>query len=127
MVVVLILEIASALVALAALIAMIVNMARAEKTQHARVDGKASGHMKVAMALVGAAVVHGVCAMVYDSGAIAATYAFGWLAAACAVACGLVMTPALRSRIGAGAPKLHRALFIACIVFVLAHIVAGRL
>ena len=129
----LVLEIVSALVALGALIAMLVQLLRATR---ARGRGevypvgqgeKHAGHMRLGIVMVLAAAVHGVSAMVYDSGALAATYVFGWLAAVSLACSALAMAPVLRERLGEGAVAWHRGLFILAVAFLIVHIVAGRL
>lgn len=129
----LVFEIVSALVALGTLIAMLVQLVRATR---ARGRGEVypvgqgeehAGHMRLGLVMVAAAAVHGVSAMVYDSGALAATYVFGWLAAASLACSACVMLPALRGRLGEGAVTWHRGLFILAVAFLIVHIVAGRL
>lgn len=117
-------EIVSALVALVCLISLIVSLVQSRKRAGRNASSR---HRVMGMVLCAAAAVHGVAAMVYASGALLATYLLGWVAVACFFASGISMVPAARKRLGSSARAWHVRLFVAGIVFVIAHIVAGRL
>ena len=134
----LVIEIIAAIVALVALIMMIVNLVqttnarkRGERPEGGEKTTKGSvnrqNHMKLALVLVIAGAIHGTAAMIYDSDAITATYVFGWIGLAFMVCSGIVVMPPVRKALGSNAAKVHRALFVVAVVFVLAHIIAGRL
>ena len=134
----LVIEIIAAIVALAALIMMIVNLVqtanarkRGERPEGGEKTTKGSvnraNHMKLAGVLLVAGCIHGIAAMVYDSDAVTATYVFGWTGLAFMLLAGIVVMPPVRKKLGPDAMKAHRALFVVACVFVLAHIIAGRL
>ncbi len=127
---VLIIEIVSALVALACLVALVVQLIQLAISRMAgRPQGKgvvARHHSAVALSLCGASVVHGVAAMVYASGASVLAYVFGWLAVACFLASGACVMPLVR-RLRSCALSVHIGLFVVGVVLVVVHAVAARL
>lgn len=131
MLLVLIAEIASALVALLLVIAMAASWARASRAKRKSQAAPSSDrdrkrHRALSLVLVAAVIAHGICATMYASGANPLTYSLGWTALALLIASGACMMPALRSRI-AHASSWHSGLFVASIALIIAHAVAGRL
>lgn len=127
---VLIIEIVSALVASACLVALVVQLVQMARSRTNKPQDKgavARYHSAVALTLCGASVVHGVAAMVYASGASVLAYAFGWLAVACFLASGVCVMPSVRRRLRAHALPGHIGLFVLGAALVVAHAVAGRL
>lgn len=122
MILVLIAEIVSALVALALVVAMVVSWVRSAPPS----DKSRARHRTLSTILVAAVIVHGACATVYASGANPFAYVFGWAALALLVASGACMTPPLRSKL-AHASTWHNGLFVAALALIVAHAVAGRL
>ena len=128
MILVLVAEIVSALVALALVIALLVQLApsvRAKSPAIASDESRVRHRMLSAILLV-AVIVHGASATIYASGAHPLSYAFGWLALALLLASGLCMVPAIRSRL-ARASTWHSGFFVAAVALIVAHAVAGRL
>ncbi len=117
--IVLILEIASALVALIALCLLLVHLVRV-KLLHAPRGASPDRHGLVAMVMCGAAAVHGACAVLYGSGAPFAAYACGWLALLAFLASGACMSAPVRSRF-ASATSCHILLFAIGSALVVVH------
>ena len=120
MILVLVAEIVSALVALALVIALLV------KSPAIASDESRVRHRMLSAILLVAVIVHGASATIYASGAHPLSYAFGWLALALLLASGLCMVPAIRSRL-ARASTWHSGFFVAAVALIVAHAVAGRL
>lgn len=124
---ILLIEIVSALVALICVIVFCVQLVQARRNgaTSAR-PGTGSSHAALGAVLVIAALVHGVAATAYASGANALAYVFGWIALGLFVLSGLCVMPPFRAKI----PRVrgwHIGLFVAGVVFCIAHAVAGRL
>lgn len=128
---VLIIEIVSALVALACLVALVVQLIQLAISRMAgRPQGEgvvARHHSAVALTLCGASVVHGVAAMVYASGTSVLAYVFGWLAVVCFLASGACVMPLVRRCLRTRALPVHIGFFMTGAVFVVVHAVAARL
>lgn len=122
---VLLVEIVSALVALVALIYLVVHLVRTRAGRRGERSG-GTAHVRVSVVLCVAAVVHGVAAMAYGSGAHPAAYALGWAAVAAFLASGACMLAPVRPRL-ARPLAWHVALFVIGLVLVVAHAIAGRL
>lgn len=124
----LIVEIVSALVALAALVWLVWYLACSKRRRagKAACGASLSTHVKVSMALCGAAVVHGISAVAYASGALTATYVLGAAGLACFVLSGMCMAGPVRGRLKNPA-RLHMGLFVGGLMLVVAHMVVGRL
>ena len=84
MILVLVAEIVSALVALALVIALLVQLARSVRAKSPAIasDESRVRHRMLSAILLVAVIVHGASATIYASGAHPLSYAFGWLALA---------------------------------------------
>lgn len=117
---VLIVEIVSALVALAALVYLVAFLVRTRGGSR-RLGEKASAHhVRASIVLCVAAAVHGAAAMVYASGAAPAAYALGWASLAAFVLSGACMAGPVRSRLRSPL-AWHVGLFVAGAVLMVAH------
>lgn len=103
---VLIIEIASALVALGALATLVIQAVRAKLKSGGDSVGLGRGHVAIGRVLLAASSVHGLAAMAYGSGARPEAYALGWASLALFALSGACQMP----------PKLprHRACNVVC-------------
>lgn len=122
MVAVLIVEIVSALVAagiaLYLAIAFLVGCVRTGK------PGRPAHHVGLSLVLMATALLHGIAATVYASGAPAAAYMLGWAALVVLVAAGALA--AVRRARGVPASSAHIALFFVAMALVAAHAIMAR-
>lgn len=122
---VLLVEIASALVALAALVFLVAYLVRTQCGRRGE-GGGVPGHVCASVALCVASATHGAAAMAYGSGASPAAYVLGWSALAAFLASGACMLAPVRARL----PRpvaWHVGLFLVGVALVAAHAAAGRL
>lgn len=130
MIPVLVLEIVSALVALVIVVIMLVKFVASKRRGTSAIPAQDSSprskHQRLSMVLIVAVLVHGVCAMVYASGANPLAYVLGWLALVALAASGICMAPPLRAKLPHAATA-HSGLFICAIVLIVGHAIAGRL
>lgn len=122
----LLVEIISALVALVCLIMLCVQLVRWLNAGHPQRSEQGAWHTKAAIVLCGTAVVHGVAAIVYGSGAPAAAYGFGWAAVGVFALAGFTMARPVHATLK-NPTGLHVAFFILGVALVVAHAIAGRL
>lgn len=123
---VLIVEIVSALVALGALAALIIQAIRAKLKAGGNPVRLGRGHVTIANVLLAASAVHGIAATTYGSGARAEAYALGWASLVMFALSGSCMHPAVRGRLHSPVAA-HAALFAMGIVLFIMHAIAGRL
>lgn len=126
----LIVEIASALISLACLsllAADFVRFLRADGQRPARTPAtRGAGHMICGLVLLVSALVHGIAATAYGSGAPGAAYALGWLSLLAFAASGASVIPCVKRRLPQ--PRAwHIRLFCAGMMLFCAHVVAARL
>lgn len=126
----LVVEIISALIALACLsllAADFVRFLRAGGQRPARTPvTSGAGHTLCGLALLASALVHGIAATAYDSGAPGAVYALGWLSLLAFAASGASMIPCVKRQLPR--PRVwHIRLFCTGMVLFCAHVVAARL
>ncbi len=121
---VLIIEIVSALVACVAAVVIFVQFVASKLRGRNRCHPK--GHTVLPLILIIAAIVHGVAAMLYGSGAPIIAYVFGWIGLLCFVASGVTMLSSIRPKLK-NACVQHVVLFLLGIVFIVAHAIAGRM
>lgn len=125
---VLVVEIVTALVASACLIALVVSWLAGLLRRGGDKSTKVPGwHAPAGIVLCAAAAIHGVAAMVYSSGAPAITYVLGWLAVCAFVASGASMAAPVRRSLGKTARGWHLGLMALGIALVVLHAVAGRM
>lgn len=122
---VLIVEIVSALVALGALAALIIQAIRAKLKASGNPVRLGRGHVAIANVLLAASAVHGIAATAYGSGARAEAYALGWASLVMFALSGACMHPAVRSRLHSPVAA-HAALFAMGIVLFIMHAIAAR-
>lgn len=126
----LIANIVSALIALACLsllTADFVRFLRAGGQRPARtLVTRGAGHTICGLVLLASALIHGIAATAYSSGAPVAAYALGWLSLLAFAASGASVTPCVKRRLPQ--PRAwHIRLFCAGIILFCAHVVATRL
>lgn len=122
---VLLVEIASALVALVALAYLVVYLVRTRGGQRGGRDG-VHGHVRASAVLCVTSAVHGAAAMAYGSGASPSAYVLGWAALVAFLASGACMLAPVRARLSRPV-GWHVGLFLVGVALVAAHAVAGRL
>ncbi|WP_286684326.1 MULTISPECIES: hypothetical protein [Collinsella] len=123
---VLIIEIASALVALGALATLVIQAVRAKLKSGGDSVGLGRGHVAIGRVLLAASSVHGLAAMAYGSGARPEAYALGWASLALFALSGACMHPSVKCRLNSPVTA-HATLFAMGIVLFIMHAVAGRL
>lgn len=123
---VLIIEIASALVALGALATLVIQAVRAKLKSSGDSVGLGRGHVAIGRVLLAASSVHGLAAMAYGSGARPEAYALGWASLALFALSGACMHPSVKCRLNSPVTA-HATLFAMGIVLFIMHAVAGRL
>lgn len=116
---ILLIEIVTALVAAACLVALCAGLLH-------RARRSPQGHRTVGMALLLASAVHGAAATAYASGDHVLAYWFGWFSLAAFAACGACATSAIRTR-WPGMARWHLPLFIVGTTLFLAHAVCGHM
>ncbi len=121
---VLIIEIVSALVACVAAGIMFIQFIASKLRGRNRRRPK--GHTALSLTLVIAAIIHGIAAMIYGSGAPATAYVLGWIGLVCFVISGLIMLMPMRQKLQ-NACAWHVVIFLLGIVFIVAHAIAGRM
>lgn len=125
---VLVTEIISAVIALGLVITMIVRLMQyinAQRHQKPFEVGRL-WHRTLAFILLGAVVLHGCTAMIYASGTNFLTYVFGWVALGLLVLSALCMAPFIRQRL-IHPQRWHNGFFISAVVLIIAHFIANRL
>ena len=122
---VLIVEIVSALVALGALAALIIQAIRAKLKASGNPVRLGRGHVAIANVLLAASAVHGIAATTYGSGARAEAYALGWASLVVFGLSGACMHTAVRGRLHSPVAA-HAALFAMGIVLFIMHAIAAR-
>lgn len=118
---ILVVEIVSALMGLACLVALCAGALRLR--ERARSVKK---HRMLGAALLVAGGVHGVAASAYASGAHPLAYACGWASLAAFAACGASAPPSVRAK-APGAVRWHVPLFVVGVALFVAHAVLGRM
>lgn len=122
---VLIIEIASALVALGALATLSIQAVRAKLKASGSPVRLGRGHVAIGSVLLAASAVHGLAAMAYGSGARLEAYALGWAALGLFALSGACMHPAVKRRLNSPVAA-HATLFAMGIVLFIMHAIAGR-
>lgn len=121
---VLITEIVSALVACVAAVVLFVQFITSQlRKQNKR---RPKGHTALSLTLVIAAIIHGIAAMIYGSGAPATAYVLGWIGLVCFAISGLIMLMPMRQKLQ-NARAWHVVIFLLGIIFIVAHAIAGRM
>ena len=124
MIPVLIVEIMSAIVALVAAVVLFIQFIAPKL--HGNSKRRPKGHTVLPLILIIAAIVHGVAAMLYGSGAPAIAYVLGWIGLLCFAASGVSMLSSIRSKLKNACAR-HVVLFLLGIIFIVAHAIAGRM
>lgn len=130
MTVVLAIEIACALAACGALLALMaqaVRLNRKSKEQPAdRLERLHRCHRSIGFVLLAAGIVHGISATLYASGARTETYVIGWSSIVLFALSGVCMAPPVRARLPHAAGT-HVFLFALGFALFIGHAVMGRL
>lgn len=123
---ILITEIVSALISLAALAILVMQAIRAMPHPLAKAPLPGRGHTVIASVLCISATIHGIAAVTYGSGAPAGTYVLGWVSLAMFALSGACMHPRVKCHLHSPAAA-HLALFAMGVALFVMHAVVGRL
>ena len=118
---ILVVEIVSALIGLACLVALCAGALRLRERARSM-----KRHRALGAALLVAGGVHGVAASAYAAGAHPLAYACGWASRAAFAACGASALPSVRAK-APGAVRWHVPLFVVGVALFVAYAVLGRM